>query len=551
MGITSDGVIFVDVFIFWLYNSNELGNLVIFMYEGNNDNNSGNGGFLSKFKFRLRLIRISRYRKLKNIKADEDDNKKFIEDTVKKIHDDVNKEKNISLKPRAKGISVVDGSQKRRVADNNNNNRQGENINPLGKDNGVTRERNIEDTFVNNKDKTEDKGFISNVIKNIRNTAGDRNYGRRYGIDGKKKVLDVGSVKKDEIEELKVKIINKIKRDFEKKSAELDVLESELYFISKENNSQVELDKVVELKKRIEDVIAKINTIIDQYNIYSANYELDDAIYIDDSRIVDDIINFKNIVDSYKFNESLAREYKLLDEFRNLYTKLDYVSEVAEGLVLDNQLKIDEFDVRDKKYDEIKRGVVNTDRVLGNCDLEIEKQNEYFKDLMSKINDIDKKEYTVYKFKGIDGLIGQSFKYISLLFMSPLAGLIPSIAINTLATRKMIKNIYSKMHIERLDKVKYEAYNYEREISSKLNDLDYTYALIDDTIGIIDNLKSDFMLQYDSSIPGYDATLRKINGIRDKVRDNRYKMDIIKDNLVVSKKINDDKMKKVRELNNE
>ena len=158
-------------------------------------------------------------------------------------------------------------------------------------------------------------------------------------------------------------------------------------------------------------------------------------------------------------------------------------------------------------------------------------------------------KYTIYKFQGISQLIEQSFKYISLLFVSPLAGLIPSIAINTLATRKMIKNIYNNMHLEKIDKVKYETFNYEREINNKLTDLDYTYALIDDNI--IDNLKSDFMLQYDSNLPGYEDTLKKINNIRDKVRGNRYKMDVIKNNLITSKKINEDKMIKVRKLNNE
>ena len=47
--------------------------------------------------------------------------------------------------------------------------------------------------------------------------------------------LNINNDKNDEIEQLKVNIIKKIKREFEKKNAELDVLESELYFINKDN----------------------------------------------------------------------------------------------------------------------------------------------------------------------------------------------------------------------------------------------------------------------------------------------------------------------------
>lgn len=517
------------------------------MYDSNNDNNTGNNGLLSKFKLRLRLIRINRYKKVKNIKKEDEDNKKFIEDTVKKIHDIANNRDNY---PRSKAKGIVKENNSNNGTQKNYIHRKDRNktslINKDGTDN-----KKVNDNIPMTEDKDSTNGFISNVIKNIRNTTKDRNYVRRHGIDTKKKILNINNDKNDEIEQLKVNIIKKIKREFEKKNAELDVLESELYFINKDNDLEVELEKVEDLKKKIQSIITKINDIIEQYNIYNTNYELDDTIYIDNNNIVDDIILFKNIVDSYKDKNNLVREYKLLDEFRELYNKLDHITEVANQLVIDNQNKINEYDIRDKKYDEIKCKIVSTNKILDKCDLEIESQNEYFKNLMSKINDINKNEYTIYKFQGISQLIEQSFKYISLLFVSPLAGLIPSIAINTLATRKMIKNIYNNMHLEKIDKVKYEAFNYEMEINNKLTDLDYTYALIDDTINIIDNLKSDFMLQYDSNLPGYEDTLKKINNIRDKVRGNRYKMDVIKNNLITSKKINEDKMIKVRKLNNE
>ena len=317
------------------------------MYDSNNDNNTGNNGLLSKFKLRLRLIRINRYKKVKNIKKEDEDNKKFIEDTVKKIHDIANNRDNY---PRSKAKGIVKEKNSNNGTPKNYIHRKDRNktslINKDGTDN-----KKVNDNIPITEDKDSTNGFISNVIKNIRNTTKDRNYVRRHGIDTKKKILNINNDKNDEIEQLKVNIIKKIKREFEKKNAELDVLESELYFINKDNDLEVELEKVEDLKKKIQSIITKINDIIEQYNIYNTNYELDDTIYIDNNNIVDDIILFKNIVDSYKDKNNLVREYKLLDEFRELYNKLDHITEVANQLVIDNQNKINEYDIRDKKYD--------------------------------------------------------------------------------------------------------------------------------------------------------------------------------------------------------
>ena len=187
--------------------------------------------------------------------------------------------------------------------------------------------------------------------------------------------------------------------------------------------------------------------------------------------------------------------------------------------------------------------------MLKKCEYQIKKQNKYLDSLMNKVSNIEKIDYTTYKFRGINELVFNSVKYVSLLMVSPLVGVIPSIAINTLATRKLLKNIYKNIEVEKIEKVKYEAFNYEFEIRNKLNDLNFTYDMVDDTIKMIDNLKGDLLKEF-GGINGINVTLGKLDDIRDKVVGNRYKMDIIRKKLVHSRKINDDKLIKIKKLNN-
>ena len=57
------------------------------------------------------------------------------------------------------------------------------------------------------------------------------------------------------------------------------------------------------------------------------------------------------------------------------------------------------------------------------------------------------------------------------------------------------------------------------------------------------------MKQYNSEIPGYKDTLNKINNIEKITYRNLNKINIIEKKLIISKKINEDKLAKVKSLN--
>ena len=518
-----------------------------------------NNGMKGKFRDRLKLIVIRRRKYLKGIVSNREDKKDVVDDSNRDVRDNdkfiqdrINYIRKKLAEDRENNLGNGYGVRKKKVGigeevDNkkvNINNKRGS----IDKNSVDVKKNDVvvsKDKDVDNKNKN---GYIGNVNKYRRNKVR-----RRVGI-GSEDVSDVisnGNIKrKDEVKkELGTKIIKKIKGKLEDNINELDVLESELFFLERDNNKELELKKVEEIRKKIEGILKKIEEIKREYEIFRNNYYLEDVTDLDDSLLIDDIIDYKRLLDSYDDNRELVKEYKLLDEYRELYDKLDEISSIRERVVSENESKIVDYKERDKKYKVICDKVIKIDDIKSGVEEDIDKQNRYLDGLMDKISKIDKNEYSIYKVKGLGELIGHSLKYVGLMMISPLLGFLPGITASTIATRNMIRNIRDNMRVEEIKRVRYVAVDFNSEINNKLNDIDYTYYVIDDTLSEISRLKRDFLRQYNSNIDGYYDTLNKINMIEGNVINNRKKVDIIKRKMISSKKINEDKMMLVRELN--
>lgn len=503
------------------------------------DEQGNNGGILSKFRERLRKIRISRSKKKKQ-------NDKFIQDKVEEIREAIRKDTTpIRRKVRYKAGLVEESVSKEDTFSHV--------IVDIRK---TAPERRISHKKVGkpNLDIINNIKDNDNLVKSSEKVVQVRKHKKvGYVSDKEKNDVDnhrhISREKEELLDKLSADIISRIKNSFEDKLDELQVLESELYFLEKNQENELELNKVKDIKKRINELIGQVNSIIEQYNAYKENYYIDSVIDINDNILVDDIIQYRDLLDSLSLEKEFVKEYKALDEFKRLYLSLKVVRDDAEKLQQSNEKKIEEFDIRDKKYNDIKLQMIPIDDINKTCTYEIAKQNEYFADLMKKINIINREEYTTTHLRGLGELIGRSLNYVGLLMLSPLSGLIPSIAVQTLATKRMIGNIYQNMHVEEIKHIKYNAINYDIELNHHLCDIDYTADLLSDTLQDIERLKEDFLKQYDSRIAGYEDTLKKINAIEGTIHQNQNRVEIIRSNLKRSKKLNEDKLKRVRQLN--
>lgn len=526
----------------------------------NTDNSSNNGGIFSRFRERLRKIRIARSKK--NEHQDE-----FVKEKVKEIRKEVHKDNTIYKKKvvgidntpsKSRGNNKVDSV----IVDIRNTKVD---RNYLKKKAGIGNNDKVKVVKIKDgngrfkgKDKLTNKVYKDNLedkVKYIRDNKPNISR-KRVGVDYsyKEKKLDIDNLTNNEKEKLvkvmKADIIDKLKTSFEDRLDELSVIESELMIVNQKQDEAIELKKVKELKEKINELISKINDIVEEYNIYKKNYYIDNVIGIDDNIIIDDIISYRRLIDSLNDEKKFVKEYKGLGEFKELYNSLDNIKKKTEVIRENNEEKMEKFNVRDKKYNDIKLRMVNVKEFNNNCNKEIVKQNKYFKDLMEKVSKIEREEYLTYHMNGMGNLIGQTLKYMGLMMISPFAGLIPSIAIQTIATKKMIGNIYKNIHPEEVKHVKYSAINYDNEINKYLTDIGYTENLLNDTLSDIKRLKEDFLFIYNSNLPGYEDTLNNICNVEKMIIHNQNRVDLVKKNLKKSKKLNNNKLALVKKLNN-
>lgn len=533
--------------------------------------NQGNGGLYSKFQERLRRMRIFRS------KTNREKNNLFIQDKVKEIQtvirndptpvrvsknkvsgeknylgEDLEKETVISKEV----VSIRKSSKDRNYNQKKVGPSEGK---PISKFLHELEKETPKQAYLGEKQEkfssldkktplTQSKKIMEKNKPQLRTNR--KTYD--YQADIKDTIVQIPEEEKVQIiKKMGCEIIEKIKSNFEDRLDELEVLESELYFIKQDQENEVELKKVKEIKERIQKLIEEANQIIEQYNLYNKNYYIDHVVGIDDHVLVDEIIDYRFLLDSLSEEKKFVKEYKMLDEFHRLYGHLKSMRDETEQLVLENEDKIEEYEIRDEKYHQIKLEALQVNDMNQKCSLEVARQNEYFDTLMSKISKIDREEYTTYHLRGIGELLNESIRYMGLMLASPFRGLLPGIALQTMYTRRMIGNIYRHLNVEEVNHVHYEAVNYEAELNHHLFDVDYTSSMLEDALRDIGRLREEFMGQYDSRIPGYEDTLKKLEKIENQVVHNQNRVDIIRTNLKKSKKLNEDKLTRVKRLNEE
>ena len=407
--------------------------------------------------------------------------------------------------------------------------------------------------------------FVRGVLSDIKRTASDREVTLKKGTEEKEEVKNsyvsyddmrknrvnvlTDSERDVELGKIESDLVHKIQYDFEDKLDELEVLEGRLYYLFSLEKNAVVMEEINSLKLKIQQFIVDLNDIVDQYNAYKRNYYMDHVVEIDDHVIVDDLIDYRILLDNMDDEKKFTSGYKKLKEFEKLYGHLSGIRLEVSRLKEETMRKASLFGDRDRELKQMNKDLLDASKFNQSCSEELERQNRYFNGLMKDISRINREEYVTTHIKGLGEMAAMSFRYLGLLLLNPLKGTLPGIGIQTLAAKEMVVNLYRNLDIEKVKHIRYYATDYEREINGKLNDIEYTSALIDDAISNVDDLLSSFMLKYNSSIPYYDDTLNKIYSIRKVVLRNQNKVNKIRNHLKMGKKLNEEKLMRVKELN--
>ena len=507
------------------------------------------GGRLSKFQERLRNIRLTKSKKNKF----QVENEKFVCEKVEEIKKKVREDGTVYRKRIPRGIGKKEDKFKKNISfpiDTKDEVKEDVKVDFVPKDGVFVNQE--KESFQEDEKSTYGEDEIQSKVRKIE---------ERGPKIPKKRVIysrgdegshhqDVGEKGKDsQLKELGSDIIDKIKNQFECYLDEVDVLKGEIYLVGELLENEIELSKVNSLRKRINELIDKVNAIIQQYHLYKKNLYLDEVIEIEDSSIVDDMITYRDLLDSSMDKKKFVKEYQTLEEFKLLYRHLSEVKEETLSLMDRHQEKENIYLERDKKYLEIQKNLSIESDALLKCNEDIMKQDAYFQELNSKIGLIQKEEYLTYQLKGMDDLLGHGLKYMGLMLLSPFSGLLPSIGYQALLTRRMVQSAYHSLHYEKKRHIHYYANDYESEILAKLSDIDYTSYLLSDTLDNVQKLKEDFLRQYQSNIPLYEDFLKKINIMEEKIIHQQNRINIISKKLKKSQERNQHKMMKVRDLN--
>ncbi len=350
---------------------------------------------------------------------------------------------------------------------------------------------------------------------------------------------------------LAAQIIKKTKDEFEKKLSELEVLETELYILNEKNENELDLEKCKNIKKEIEDVLDKINHIIEQYNIYKYNQLLINTINIDDHSLADDICEFKDLYDGAEIQRRLASDYDLVCMYQSFYDNLENIKSDFDEVWKNNEDKVIDYEKRDKKYEKINESVVNIDKFNKDCEYFADVQNKYISDIKSKVSKIDVDKVINYKLRGFGNLVGGSLIFLSNLFRRPFSSTLGGIAYQTYTANMMVNNLRNALRLERITNTIYSVENMQSELDKRMENIDYNSDCISDSLSNVDKLRKEFMEQYNYDIPGYNDTLSKINEIEMMLNNNQVKLNTIKNKLKINKKLNANALHRARVLEKE
>lgn len=351
---------------------------------------------------------------------------------------------------------------------------------------------------------------------------------------------------------LQKEIISLIKKRLVKNLNELETLQSELYVLNELTGEKIHLAKCEEDIKEIKKLLSKIKTLKEKYDYLKENIDFEYMLECGEDFLVDKILELKELcsLDDVRY---IIDNYKILDEYKSLYLKIDKLQEDTIKLEEKKSKEIEELKERDINFEKFKNEVYNVDRENDRYSDFVLQQEIFFRDLERKVSKFDSYEDISYHLKGFNQLLGNSFKYLGLLLVSPLKGLVPSIATQTIITKNMVKNLYNNLEWEEKRKMVYEAIDYSDSINRAINDLDYTSLLVESTLEDIIMLKEKYKKQfskYGSEISQYKDVIKKLNKIENAMLGNKLKIDMARTRMKEKERENSNKLKMVKRLNN-
>ena len=352
------------------------------------------------------------------------------------------------------------------------------------------------------------------------------------------------------IDNLEIKIISKVEKLINSYKNDLEIISTDIYVLSECIKDKKSKEEIEEEKKQVEYLISKINKIKEQFNILKSKNIDVKYLEIDNLVLVDDIYKYKEMVDSISDISKYQDKYKKLEVFIETNLLLDNLQNSIKSLENKNIEKMETYNINRQELEKKKHELFNHENEISRFNIFIENQEHIIADMSDKVGKISSFEDIKIKFVGYDKLLFNNLKYISLLLLSPLKGIFPSIALSTLSTKRTLDLIKKDAHIEQVKTIIYTAEDYEKQIFTNIYNINNMNNLIDNSLLDIKNIKETLGANGTLKVmPEYREFIKKINKVVDILNKNRNKLDKLKKKLNNYHEINKSKLIKVRKLN--
>jgi len=251
-----------------------------------------------------------------------------------------------------------------------------------------------------------------------------------------------------------------------------------------------------------------------------------------------------------EIKEELNDEYENIKEYIYLTEQIDKVNDKCIELDEKKTKELERLNISDEEFRQLGVRIIKEDETTELIKKMILEQTNEIETLENDIDKIEEKYETIYNYDLFEKLISLELKYLALLSLSPFYNTLPFIALAASTTKDMINALTNTKLIRTEEKISYYAKDYTKnieEICYKVNNLE---KMLNESLYSINNIKEEFSNNPDLvNNPKYEELLPKIEKLEDILKENISKVEIHKVKLNKNKNINEEKMKKVLELN--
>ena len=375
---------------------------------------------------------------------------------------------------------------------------------------------------------------------------------KNINLDKEKLYTEKNILKQEKLDILSGKIITDISKYLVKNINTLEIVESDLYVLSKFDGNKESLDKCREYIIKLKALQNKLDKIRKDFNILKENVDFDNLLDISDGILLDKLIEFRNSVDK-DIALSTAKNYKLLEEYKYLYARIDKVVNETNKLEVEIINRKDDLEQAGINFTDFQNKVYAIDKIETTTEKMLQKQDDILANLSSKVSDISVTKKIERIYKGFGALLFNSLKLYGLYMLTPFKNSIPGIAMATAVTKKTVDNLLKAAHVEEKTKYIYHVEDYRSILNSSMNDLSELDRIMTNSLSDIKRVKNEFINKfssYSSQLPKYSSTLRKLNQMEKQTINNQLKVRLLSERALVKKRENEKALVKVKNLNN-